>query len=137
MSVNTSDIQLPADGSGKSTATVTKSEDAKTKHLSRVVIEDADGDNANKLVIDALGKIGVINEDIRYLLQAIHRVLGAPGYYDKTANQLRVQVTGTVTSSTSLTSSGDLATINSIQGRLLPLGANRTAWAQCQRRTIT
>jgi len=59
MAVTTSNIQLPTDGSGKYTATVTKSEDAVTKHLSRVVVEDPDGANTNRLAVDSDGKIGV------------------------------------------------------------------------------
>ena len=64
MSVTTSSIQLPSDGGGKHTATVTKSEDTATKHLSRVVIENADGANTYSLAIDSAGKIGINNASI-------------------------------------------------------------------------
>ncbi len=57
-----------------------------------------------------------------------------PPYIDKTVNQIRAQVTGTLTTVTTVTG---LTNIDSIQGRLLMMNSNANAWAIVVRARIT
>lgn len=111
MAVTTSNIQLPPDGTGKHTATVTKSEDAATKHLSRVVIEDPDGANANRLAIDSAGKVGVTLPDTAIAgmaaLPAGTAVIGKVGIDQTTpgtTNKVSIGTDGTVAINTAVPS---------------------------------
>ncbi len=71
-----------------------------------------------------------LTRSIKYLAQAIAN----PSYVDKSANQMRAQVTGSVTATVASTA---LTTIDSYQGKLLMVGINNDAWANTCRRLIT
>lgn len=69
-----------------------------------------------------------LSQNINYIARAIAN----PSYVDKSANQMRAQVTGSVT-----VASTTISTIDSYQGRQLMLGINNDAWANTCRRLIS
>lgn len=67
-------------------------------------------------------------------LQRLFFVLANPPWVDKSANQVRSQVTGSLTTVTTVT---NLSTIDAMQGRLLINGQNMAAWAAVVRTRIS
>lgn len=61
-------------------------------------------------------------------------VMANPAYVDKSANQMRAQVTGSVTATVASTT---ISTIDGYNGKLLMVGINNDAWANTCRRLIT
>lgn len=68
------------------------------------------------------------------VLRAITLAIANPGYVDKTANQMRAQVSGSLTTVATVTG---LTNIDSYQGRLLMVGQNISAWANVVRSRIS
>lgn len=79
----------------------------------------------------------ISNKDIMLALKSLILQVANPGYLDKTSNQLRAQVTGTVTSSTALTSLTTLTNLGSFPGDHLQRQANFTSWQLTVRNKIT
>ena len=84
----------------------------------------------------------VSNDQIDELLTAISKLTQAvqyPGYLDRSANQIRAQVSGAVTVSaiTTLSTLTNMSAIDNYQGALLMRGTSYNAWANTVRRTIT
>lgn len=69
---------------------------------------------------------------IRLVLQSIAN----PAYVDKSANQMRSQVTGSLTAVTTVTTVTNLTNIGSFPADHLQLMNNRTAWATSVRQII-
>lgn len=68
------------------------------------------------------------------VLRSLILAIANPSYIDKSANQMRAQVTGSVTATVASTA---ITTIDSYQGKLLMVGINNDAWANTCRRLIT
>jgi len=90
----------------------------------------------------------ISNKDIMIALKSLIFQIANPGYVDKSANQLRVQSTGTSTITIASNQdirniTGSLAAVTNqvsmdgYQGRLMVLGINNTAWAMVVRNKIT
>ena len=98
----------------------------------------SDSDNLQIFYDDALSpSTESMQESIHALignLKLLSQVLANPSYVDKTANQMRAQVTGTVTATVSSTS---LVNIDSLPGRLLMYSTNLDAWYNGVRRLIS
>lgn len=70
---------------------------------------------------------------LKILLQAIAN----PSYVDKTANQLRAQVTGTISTVTTCTTVTGLTNIDGYQGKTLLINQAMSAWANACRSRIS
>jgi hypothetical protein len=83
--------------------------------------------------------IGVItNKDIMIALKALILAVANPSYVDKSSNQIRAVVTGTVTSSTTVTAAiSDITLKGTYQPGIEVLSNNRNAWANSVRNKIT
>lgn len=68
------------------------------------------------------------------LFRALLMAIANPSYVDKSANQMRAQVTGTITTVTTTT---NLTNIGSFPGNHLQIMNNKTAWATNIRSLIT
>lgn len=77
----------------------------------------------------------ILQELSIYLDRLIHAIINPP-WLDKSANQIRAQVTGSITT-VSTVSSMTTFLMDGYQARVLGLGANQTAWNQCVRSRIT
>lgn len=98
-------------------------------HGKKVFIVDSTGNQVNPTTPTDI-QLGELIPLFRALLMAIAN----PSYVDKSANQLRAQVTGSVTATVASTT---ISTIDSYQGKLLMVGINNDAWANTCRRLIT
>ena len=84
----------------------------------------------------------ISNKDIMIALKALILAVANPNYVDKSSNQLRTQVlgtvtvAGTVTSSTTLTAVNNLVAMGGYQGQVLPIHENMMAWNLCVRNKI-
>lgn len=87
---------------------------------------------------DALGKTSV--DDLATAIRTLILVLANPSYIDKSANQMRAQITGSLTTagtvSTVATVTG-LTNIDGYQGKSLMIADNINAWANVVRSSIT
>ena len=90
-------------------------------------------DDSTKAELDTIGD-EISNKDLMIAIKNLLWMIANPTYIDKTANQIRSQVTGSVTATVSSTS---LVNIDSMQGRLLMMNSNINAWSNSQRRTIS
>lgn len=91
--------------------------------------------NASNIALEIIKENSLIlSELVDYL-----RVISNPSYVDKTANQMRAQVTGSVTASgtVAVSSLASLTAVDGYQGRQLMLNNNSTAWAQTVLTRIT
>jgi hypothetical protein len=90
----------------------------------------------------------ISNKDIMIALKSLIFQIANPGWYDKTANQLRVQSTGT--STVTFASNQDVRNItgavaavtnqvsmDGYQGKLMVLGINNTSWQLTVRNKIS
>lgn len=90
----------------------------------------------------------ISNKDIMIALKSLIFQIANPGYLDKSANQLRVQTTGS--STVTFASNQDIrnitgsvaaitnqANMDGYQGKLMVLGINNTSWAMVVRNKIT
>lgn len=68
------------------------------------------------------------------MLRTLILVLANPSYVDKAANQLRAQITGSLTTLTTLTG---LTNIDGLQGKTLLINQGINAWANCCRSRIS
>lgn len=131
------DITLPGQGN------VVATEESGGKHFQKVAIVDKD-----LVQIDPATSDDITNKDIMIALKSLILQVANPGYVDKSANQVRVQSTGT--STITIASNQDIrnvtgsvaavtnqANIDGYQGRLLAIGINNTAWAMVVRNKIT
>jgi hypothetical protein len=75
--------------------------------------------------------------DVIVILKNVLNAIANPSYVDKTANQIRAQVTGSLTTVTTVTTATGLTNIDSYQGKLLMIASNRNAWYNTCRRLIT
>lgn len=71
------------------------------------------------------------------LFRALLMAIANPSYVDKSANQMRAQVTGTITTVTTTTTVTNLTNIGSFPGNHLQIMNNKTAWATNIRSLIT
>jgi hypothetical protein len=78
----------------------------------------------------------ISNKDIMIALKALFVAIANPSYVDKTTNQLRAQVTGSVTSSTTVAVS-DVTLKGGYQPKVEILANNIGAWAVTVRDRIT
>jgi hypothetical protein len=78
----------------------------------------------------------ISNKDIMIALKALILAVANPAYVDKTTNQLRAQVTGTVTSSTTVAVS-DITLKGGLQPRIEMMANTYSAWALLVRNRIT
>lgn len=76
------------------------------------------------------------NPIIKLLSRIFNTVSGFP-WIDKTANQVRAQVTGTISTVTTVTTTTTLTNIGSFPGDHLQRQASMTSWAQVVRSRIT
>lgn len=65
--------------------------------------------------------------DVIVILKNVLNAIANPSYVDKTANQIRAQVTGSLTTVTTVTTATGLTNIDSYQGKLLMIASNRNA----------
>lgn len=83
----------------------------------------------------------ISNKDIMIALKSLILQVANPSYVDKSANQLRVQATGT--STVTFASNQDIRTVTNqvsmdgYQGKLIALGINNTSWQLTVRNKIT
>lgn len=82
----------------------------------------------------------ISNKDIMIALKSLIFQIANPGYVDKSANQLRVQIASNqdirnITGS--LAAVTNQVSMDGYQGRLMVLGINNTAWAMVVRNKIT
>lgn len=78
----------------------------------------------------------ISNKDIMVALKALILAIANPSYVDKSVNQIRAVVTGTVTSSTTVAIS-DITLKGTYQPRVEILSNNLSAWANVVRNKIT
>jgi hypothetical protein len=85
-----------------------------------------------------------LDEGVLQLLRQLLQSIADPGWLDKSANQLRAQVTGTITAAAitiaaaqTLATLTTLSNIDAYQGKLLMVGMDIDAWANTVRRTIS
>jgi hypothetical protein len=78
----------------------------------------------------------ISNKDIMIALKTLILAVANPSYVDKSANQIRAVVTGTVTSSTTVAVS-DITLKGTYQPRVEVLSNNLSAWANVVRNKIT
>jgi hypothetical protein len=76
----------------------------------------------------------ISNKDLMEVIRNLLRAIANPSYVDKSANQLRAQVTGTVTATVASTV---ISTMNAYAANLLVIDQNRSAWANIVRARIT
>lgn len=127
------------------TGTVVATEEASGKHYQQMGIV-----NKDLVQIDPATSDDISNKDIMIALKALIFQIANPGWLDKTANQLRSQVTGSVVvSSATLASNQDIrtvATVSSVtnqvsmdgyQGKLMVLGISNVSWQLTVRNKIT
>lgn len=82
----------------------------------------------------------ISNKDVMLAVRRLLQLIASPGYVDKTANQIRAQVTGTATVSgslTTVTTVTGLTNLNSYAANLPVIDINRLAWANVVRARIT
>lgn len=77
----------------------------------------------------------ILNELGGYLTRVYQAIINPP-WLDKTANQIRAQITGTISTVTTVSSMTTFL-MDGYQARVLGLGSNQTAWTQCVRSRIT
>lgn len=78
----------------------------------------------------------ISNKDIMIALKALLLAVANPSYVDKSVNQIRAVVTGTVTSSTTVAVS-DIALKGTLQPRVEVLSNNLGAWSNVVRNKIS
>lgn len=107
-------------------------------------------DNADKLLIyydDTSVEVATVekqdeiideisNKDVMLALNTLLKAIANPSYVDKSTNQMRAVVTGTVTSSTTVTV-GNITLKGVYQPGIEVLGSNLAAWAMVVRNRIT
>lgn len=100
-------------------------------------------DNADKLLIyyddsDVVPATSedISNKDIMMALKTLFRAIANPSYVDKTTNQMRAVITGTVTSSTTVAVS-DITLKGTYQPRIEVIASNIGAWSTVVRNRIT
>jgi hypothetical protein len=102
------------------------------------VVLGGDGENAGD--VSAENPMPVTLKDIMLALKVLFQALANPAWVDKSANQLRAQVTGTVAATGTLTGVTTVAGVTNFGGYPAQQGIidqNRTAWAQLVRPRIT
>lgn len=121
------DITLPGQGN------VVATEESGGKHFQKVAIVDE-----NLAQITPASADDITNKDIMIALKSLILQVANPGYFDKSANQLRVQTTGT--STVTFASNQDIRTLTNLgafTGDHLQRQANYTSWAMVVRNKIT
>ncbi len=78
----------------------------------------------------------ISNKDIMLAVKTLLKVIANPSYVDKSTNQMRAVVTGTVTSSTTVAVS-DITLKGTYQPRVEVLANNLGAWSTVVRSRIT
>lgn len=78
----------------------------------------------------------ITNKDVMIALKEVLKAIAYPPYMDRAANQIRAQVTGTVTSSTTVAVS-DITLKGTYQPRVEVLSNNLSAWANVVRSKIS
>lgn len=68
-------------------------------------------------------------KDIMVTIQRLLLTIANPPWVDKSANQIRAQVTGTISTVTTVTTVTGVTNIDSYQGKLPVINNNTTAWA--------
>jgi hypothetical protein len=79
-------------------------------------------------------------DDMFAVLRNIFNELVSPAHVDMALNRLRATAlieSGTITTVTTVTTVGAVTAVDSYQGRLMAIGIDETAWAQCCRSRIT
>lgn len=102
---------------------------------SQVEIVDTNG---NPITSD--NPLPVNDEETVFQLTRILNALSSPQGYDRSLQRQRVTAaieSGTVTTVTTVGTVTNLSTIDTLQGRLLVLGQNLSAWSACVRARIT
>jgi hypothetical protein len=104
-----------------------------------VVVAYEDGQNKPVDVNETNG-LPVSDSDVQFLLLRLLSYLNAPYGYDKAQGRYRNTVvleSGTVTAVTTVATVTNLSQVDTLQGRLLVLGQNVSAWQSCVRSRIT
>jgi len=78
----------------------------------------------------------ISNKDVMVAVKALLNVIANPSYVDKSTNQMRAVVTGTVTSSTTIAVS-DITLKGTYQPRVEVIANNLSAWSTVVRNRIT
>jgi hypothetical protein len=103
-------------------------------------------DDADKLLIyydDVEAIQGSSISDLIYAIKNLIIAIANPSYVDKSANQMRAQVTGSVAVSGSLTTAGTVSTVTTLsnidgyQGKQVIIAENINAWSNTVRNKIT
>jgi hypothetical protein len=80
----------------------------------------------------------ISNKDVMLALKTLIKAIANPSYVDKSTNQMRAVVTGTVTSSTTVTATiSDITLKGTLQPRIEVLSSNLGAWSTVVRSRIT
>jgi hypothetical protein len=96
------------------------------------VVLGGDGENAGD--VSAENPMPVTVKDVVPALKILIQALANPAWVDKSANQMRAQVTGSLTTVTTVTGITNLGGYPAQQGII---DQNRTAWAAVVRSRIT
>lgn len=108
------------------------------KHQRVKVVLGGDGENAGD--VSAENPMPVTVKDIMPALKILIQALANPAWVDKSANQLRAQVTGTVAATGTLTGVTTVTGVTNFGGYPAQQGIidqNRAAWAAVVRSRIT
>jgi hypothetical protein len=106
-------------------------------------VKPAFGTDNTAVDVSATNPLPVVDTqlaDVELLLTRMLNALNAPQGYDKSLQRQRgtiVVESGTVTTVTTVTTLVNMATIDSLQGRIQVYGANLSAWADTVRARIT
>lgn len=102
--------------------------------------EDATGSHVQMMGVVDPNMVQIDTRDLLVVLKNLINVLANPSYVDKSANQMRAQVTGSVAVSGSLTTVSTVTTLSNIdgyQGKQGIIAENINAWSNTVRNKIT
>lgn len=96
------------------------------------------GEDGNASDVSESSPLPISAQEFYLLFERILSAVAYPPWFDRSVNAIRNQVqSGTVSTVTTCSTVSNLTQVDSIQGRLLPLGMNIDAWANTVRRTIS